>query len=112
MRGRSSGARPTGATRETTTRGTGRDGAPPRESGHSGPPARTRPPDMSDSPSCVPHAPPAPPNTRKSVMITRQPTLERLAVAQGLLLDPFDVSEATLARTLAAMGEHRIDDAD
>jgi TldD protein len=45
-------------------------------------------------------------------MITREPTLERLVVAQGLLLDPFDVTEATLARTLAAMGEHRIDDAD
>ncbi len=45
-------------------------------------------------------------------MIHREPTLERLAVAQGLLLDPFGLDEATLARTLAAMGEHRIDDAD
>ncbi len=45
-------------------------------------------------------------------MITREPTIERLAIAQGLLLEPFGLTEATLAATLAAMGEHRIDDAD
>ena len=45
-------------------------------------------------------------------MITREPTIERLAIAQGLLLDPFGLSESHLAATLAAMGEHRIDDAD
>ncbi len=45
-------------------------------------------------------------------MITREPTLERLAIAQGLLLDPFGLSEATLAQALGLIGEHRIDDAD
>ena len=45
-------------------------------------------------------------------MISREPTLERLAIAQQLLLDPFDLSEAHLASALATMGEHRIDDAD
>jgi TldD protein len=45
-------------------------------------------------------------------LITREPTIERLAIAQGLLLEPFGLTEATLAATLAAMGEHRIDDAD
>src|ERR1700752_885833 len=45
-------------------------------------------------------------------MITREPTIERLAVAQGLLLDPFGVTGATLAPPPAAMGEPRIDDAD
>ena len=45
-------------------------------------------------------------------MITREPTIERLAIAQGLLLDPYDLTEATLARALATIGEHRIDDAD
>ena len=45
-------------------------------------------------------------------MITREPTIERLAIAEGLLLEPFGLTEAHLAATLAAMGEHRIDDAD
>ncbi|HEX4508434.1 MAG TPA: metalloprotease TldD [Burkholderiaceae bacterium] len=45
-------------------------------------------------------------------MISREPTLERLAIAQARLLDPFGVTEATLAQTLASMGQHRIDDAD
>ncbi|HSI58919.1 MAG TPA: metalloprotease TldD [Ideonella sp.] len=45
-------------------------------------------------------------------MITREPTLERLAVAQSLLLDPYQLSESTLARALGTMGEHKIDDAD
>lgn len=45
-------------------------------------------------------------------MITREPTLERLAIAESLLLAPFDLSDATLARALATIGEHRIDDAD
>eukprot|EP01036_Dinobryon_divergens_P042295 gene42295-56190_t len=45
-------------------------------------------------------------------MIAREPTLERLAVAQSLLLDPYQLTEATLARALGTMGEHRIDDAD
>ena len=45
-------------------------------------------------------------------MITREPTLERLAIAQSLMLEPFGLSEATLAKALALIGEHRIDDAD
>ena len=45
-------------------------------------------------------------------MITREPTLERLAIAQGLMLEPFGLTEATLARALTTIGEHRVDDAD
>jgi TldD protein len=45
-------------------------------------------------------------------MISREPTLERLAVAQRLLLEPFGLHEAVLARALATIAEHRIDDAD
>jgi TldD protein len=45
-------------------------------------------------------------------MITREPTLERLAVAQSLMLDPFGLSESTLAAALSTIREHRFDDAD
>jgi TldD protein len=45
-------------------------------------------------------------------MITREPTIERLAVAQSLMLEPFGLSESVLARALGAIGEHRVDDAD
>ena len=45
-------------------------------------------------------------------MISREPTLERLAIAEGLLLEPFGLNEAALARALATIGEHRVDDAD
>ena len=45
-------------------------------------------------------------------MISREPTLERLATAKSLLLDPFGLSEATLSQALAVIGEHRVDDAD
>ena len=45
-------------------------------------------------------------------MIAREPTLERLGVAQGLLLEPYQLSEATLERALATIAEHRVDDAD
>jgi TldD protein len=45
-------------------------------------------------------------------MISREPTLERLTVARALLLEPFGLDEAALARALALIGEHRIDDAD
>src|ERR1700739_236154 len=53
-----------------------------------------------------------PPAIPEPALITREPTIERLAIAQGLLLDPFGLTEADLAATLAAMGEHRVDDAD
>jgi TldD protein len=45
-------------------------------------------------------------------MISREPTLERLAVAQQLMLEPFGLSEASLGQALALIGEHRVDDAD
>ncbi len=45
-------------------------------------------------------------------MISREPTLERLALAQQLMLEPFGLSEATLGQALALIGEHRVDDAD
>ena len=45
-------------------------------------------------------------------MISREPTLERLATAQGQLLDPYGLSEATLQKALSLIAEHRIDDAD
>ncbi|MCW7538393.1 metalloprotease TldD [Aquabacterium sp. A7-Y] len=45
-------------------------------------------------------------------MISREPTLERLAIAKSLLLDPFGLDEAKLAQALRVIGEHRIDDAD
>jgi TldD protein len=45
-------------------------------------------------------------------MISREPTIERLVVAQDLLLDPFGLTDATLSKALATIAEHRIDDAD
>ncbi len=45
-------------------------------------------------------------------MISREPTLERLAIARSLLLEPFGLDESRLARALATITEHRVDDAD
>ena len=45
-------------------------------------------------------------------MISREPTIERLAIADALMLAPFGITEATLAQALATIGEHRVDDAD
>ena len=45
-------------------------------------------------------------------MISREPTLERLAIAQALMLEPFGLDDAVLARALATIREHRVDDAD
>jgi len=45
-------------------------------------------------------------------MIAREPTLERLGIAQSLLLEPFGLSESALSSALRAITEHRIDDAD
>ena len=45
-------------------------------------------------------------------MISREPTIERLAVARSLLLEPFGLTEASLGRALASIASHRIDDAD
>ena len=45
-------------------------------------------------------------------MISREPTLERLATAKSLLLDPFGLDEGHLSRALAAIQTHQVDDAD
>jgi TldD protein len=45
-------------------------------------------------------------------MISREPTLERLAQAEALLLTPYGLAEAQLAKALGTIAEHRIDDAD
>jgi len=45
-------------------------------------------------------------------MISREPTLERLAIARALLLEPFGLTDTSLARALATISTHRIDDAD
>ena len=45
-------------------------------------------------------------------MISREPTIERLATAQALMLEPFGLSEATLQQALGLISQHRIDDAD
>ena len=45
-------------------------------------------------------------------MISREPTLERLATAQSLLLAPFGLNESHLTRALAAITKNKVDDAD
>ncbi len=45
-------------------------------------------------------------------MITREPTIERLAIADKLMLEPFGITEAALAQALGTIREHRVDDAD
>ncbi|MFD1711137.1 metalloprotease TldD [Ottowia sp. GY511] len=45
-------------------------------------------------------------------MISREPTIERLQTASDLLLTPFGLSEADLAKTLGVIAQHRVDDAD
>ncbi|MEP6740257.1 MAG: DNA gyrase modulator, partial [Caldimonas sp.] len=45
-------------------------------------------------------------------MISREPTIERLAIARALLLEPFGLNEAKLANALATIATHAIDDAD
>src|SRR3954447_19078226 len=45
-------------------------------------------------------------------MISREPTIERLATARGLLLEPFGLDETHLARALAEIRTHQVDDAD
>ena len=45
-------------------------------------------------------------------MISREPTLERLATAKSLLLDPFGLDEGHLNRALNAIKAHQVDDAD
>ena len=45
-------------------------------------------------------------------MISREPTIERLATAQQLLLTPFGLDESHLARALSEITAHKVDDAD
>ena len=45
-------------------------------------------------------------------MISREPTIERLATAQRLLLEPFGLDETHLSRALAEITAHQVDDAD
>src|SRR5436853_3484914 len=45
-------------------------------------------------------------------MISREPTLERLAIAQRLLLEPFGLDETHLLRALSEITSRRVDDAD
>jgi TldD protein len=45
-------------------------------------------------------------------MISREPTLERLAIAKSLLLSPFGLDESHLSRALAEIKAHRVDEAD
>ncbi|MFZ9298000.1 MAG: metalloprotease TldD [Hylemonella sp.] len=45
-------------------------------------------------------------------MISREPTLERLAIARDLLLTPFGLDESHLLQALAEIRAHRVDDAD
>ena len=45
-------------------------------------------------------------------MISREPTLERLATAKSLLLTPFGLDEGNLSRALAEIKAHQVDEAD
>ena len=45
-------------------------------------------------------------------MITREPTIERLAIAKSLLLTPFGLDETHLTRALNEIRAHKVDDAD
>jgi len=45
-------------------------------------------------------------------MISREPTIERLAIAKSLLLTPFGLDETHLSRALNEIRAHRVDDAD
>ena len=45
-------------------------------------------------------------------MISREPTIERLAVAKSLLLTPFGLDESHLARALAEIKANKVDEAD
>ncbi|HET7527608.1 MAG TPA: peptidase U62, partial [Burkholderiaceae bacterium] len=40
-------------------------------------------------------------------MISREPTIERLALARGLLLEPAGLDESALQEALACIGGHR-----
>ena len=45
-------------------------------------------------------------------MISREPTIERLAIAKSLLLTPFGLDETHLSKALNEIRAHKVDDAD
>ena len=45
-------------------------------------------------------------------MISREPTIERLAIAKSLLLTPFGLDETHLVKALNEIKAHKVDDAD
>ena len=45
-------------------------------------------------------------------MISREPTIERLAIAKSLLLTPFGLDESHLTRALGEIKSHHVDEAD
>ena len=45
-------------------------------------------------------------------MISREPTIERLATARQLLLEPYQLDESVLTRALNTISAHKVDDAD
>ncbi len=45
-------------------------------------------------------------------MISREPTIERLAIAKALLLTPFGLNETHLSRALGEIKAHQVDEAD
>ena len=45
-------------------------------------------------------------------MISREPTIERLAIAKSLLLTPFGLDEIHLSKALNEIRAHKVDDAD
>ena len=45
-------------------------------------------------------------------MISREPTIERLAIAKDLLLTPFGLNESHLSRALGEIQAHQVDEAD
>ncbi len=45
-------------------------------------------------------------------MISREPTIERLAIAKSLLLTPFGLDESHLVKALNEIKAHKVDDAD
>ncbi|PXW96672.1 microcin-processing peptidase 2 [Sphaerotilus hippei] len=45
-------------------------------------------------------------------MISREPTLERLAIARQLLLEPYGLVESHLTQALNVISAHKVDDAD
>ncbi|MDR2154512.1 MAG: metalloprotease TldD [Burkholderiaceae bacterium] len=45
-------------------------------------------------------------------MISREPTIERMAIASRVLLQPFGLTESELGRALSLIAQHKVDDAD